>query len=71
MYKLLFIFSCVLTTINLVSAKQIKEYVFIESSDTDSNDITLNNTKIANNAESLTPPPPNIPKRFYKPTIRN
>lgn len=57
MYKLLFIFSCVLTTINLVSAKQIKEYVFIESSDTDSNDTTLNNTKIANNAESLTPPP--------------
>ena len=53
MYKLLFIFSCVLTTINLVSAKQIKEYVFIESSDTDSNDITLNNTKIAKNAESL------------------
>lgn len=70
MYKLLFIFSCILTTINLVSAKQIKEYVFIESSDTDSNDITLNNTKIANNAESLTPPP-NIPKRFYKSTIRN
>lgn len=62
MYKLLFIFSCVLTTINLVSAKQIKEYVFIESSDIDSNDITLNNTKIANNAESLTPPPPTFLK---------